>query len=140
MLKSLKCAALASALMTASTVGAAVDVPDKCTALNYLLAQARTEFPALRHSKPGSAHCTMAKQEFTCEWGFPGDRFDAAKEQASTLTKCIAAQRDAKPLAGKRDEAGFQINPETAAFVRGPEMDSGDWTLTLRILTTADWK
>jgi hypothetical protein len=140
MLRILGCAAVAGALLSASAGHAAVSVSDGCAALNYLLAQARTEFPALRHSKLESGHCSMAKQQFTCEWGFPGDRFDAAKEQASRLTQCIAAQRDVKPLGGKRDEAGFQINPETSAFVRGPEMDSGDWTLTLRILTTADWK
>lgn len=82
----------------------------------------------------------MGKQQFRCEWRFPGDRFDAATEQASTLTRCIAAQRDAKPLGSKHDETGFQINPETSAFVRGPEMDSGEWVLTLRLMTTADWK
>ena len=140
MLKTLRYAVLASALVTASTVEAAVDASDKCAALDYLLAQARTEFPALRHSKLESGRCSMAKQKFTCQWGFPGDRFDAAKDQASTLTRCIAAQRDSRPLGSKPDEAGFQINPETSVFVRGPEMDSGDWTLTLRILTTADWK
>lgn len=140
MLKPLGYVALANALLSASAGNSAVSVTDRCGALNYLLAQARTEFPALSHSKLESGRCSMAKRQFTCEWGFPGDRFDAAKEQASTLTQCIAAQRDAKPLVSKRDEAGFQINPETSAFVRGPEMDSGDWTLTLRILTTADWK
>lgn len=140
MLRISKTIAVAGALLGSSAGTSEVSPSDRCSAVNYLLAQARTEFPALSHSKLESGHCSMAKQQFKCEWGFPGDRFDAAKEQAAKLTQCIAAQRDAKPLGRKRDEAGFQINPETSAFVRGPEMDSGDWTLTLRILTTADWK
>jgi hypothetical protein len=134
------CLAIAWVLLSASAGDGAVGTSDSCAALNYLLAQARTEFPALGHSKLESGHCSMAKRQFTCQWEFPGDRFDAATEQASTLTRCIAAQRDAKPLGNKRDEAGFQINPETSAFVRGPEMESGEWILTLRILTIADWK
>jgi hypothetical protein len=140
MLRILGSVAVAGALLSSSAGDSAVSASDRCAALNYLLAQARTEFPSLRHSELESGHCSMAKQQFTCRWGFPGDRFDAAKEQAAILTQCIAAQRNAKPLGSKSGEAGFQINSETSAFVRGPEMDSGDWTLTLRILTTADWK
>jgi hypothetical protein len=139
MLKCLAYLGPMAVLVAGAAAGAAQPATDQCATINYLLAQARTEFPALKHAKLNARSCTMAKREFRCEWGFPGDRFDAAKQQSSRLTLCIAAEPRATPLKAKGGEVGFQLNSETSAYVRGPEMDSGDWTLTLRIVSTADW-
>jgi hypothetical protein len=131
-------AACAGALLSASAAGATGNSADQCAALDYLLAQARTEFPALKHSKMDPQRCSLIRREYRCQWAFPGDRFDAAKEQGVRLTECIAAAHGAEPLKTGRDEAAFQLNPETSVYVRGPEMVSGEWTLTLRIVSTAD--
>lgn len=118
---------------------AAGTAQDQCGAMNHLLAQARSEFPELANKKLNPARCTMAKQEFKCVWGFSSDRFIAATEQAARLAECTAAQPGAKPLDGKRGEVRVQLNPETSVSIRGPEANSGDWKLTLRIVSTADW-
>lgn len=118
---------------------AAQDSADSCGALNYMLAQAKTEFPALKNSKVNAGQCSLVRREFRCQWGFPSDRFDAAKQQGARLMQCIAAQRGATALKPQRDEAGFQLNPDTTVHLRGPVLDSGEWMLTLRIDTTADW-
>ena len=130
--------AIFAALLLASPAGAADQPSDRCTALNYLLAQARSDFPALKQAKFNAARCSMVRQQFKCQWAFPGDGFAAANDQASRLTEC-AAQSGAKPIDAKRGEKAFELNPETSLFIRGPEIESGDWTLTLRIATTADW-
>jgi hypothetical protein len=132
--------AIAACLLAGAPAGAADTAPDQCAAMNYLLAQARTEFPELARTKLNAGRCTMAGRQFKCEWGFPGDRFDAAKQQASVLIGCTAANKGATPLEGRRGEARFQLNPETSVSISGPQMDSGDWKLTLRISSTADWK
>jgi hypothetical protein len=113
---------------------------DKCAALNYLFAQARTEFPELARARLSPGVCSMMRQEFKCRWGFAGDRFVSAQEQASRLTECAAAASGAEPIKGKKGEVAYQLNPETSVFIRGPEMDAGEWALTLRITSTADWK
>jgi hypothetical protein len=128
-----------SALLLAAPADAAGTAPDQCAAMNYLLAQARSEFPELAKTKLNPARCTMAKQEFKCVWGFSSDRFVAATEQASRLAECTAAQPGAQPLEGKRGEVRVQLNPETSVSIRGPEANSGDWKLTLRIISTAEW-
>ena len=128
-----------TALVFAAPAAAASDSADKCAALNYLFAQARTEFPELASAKLSPGTCSLARQEFECRWGFAGDRYIAAEEQASRLTDCAAAASHSKPIKGKRGETAYQLNPETSVFIRGPEMDSGDWALTLRIVSTADW-
>jgi len=130
---------IVACLLAGAPAGAADTAPDRCAAMNYLLAQARTEFPKLARTKLNAGRCTMARQQFKCEWGFPGDRFDAANQQASALIECTASQKGVTPLESRRDEARFQLNPETSVSIRGPEMDSGDWKLTLRIQSTADW-
>lgn len=139
MFKSISCIGCAVALLAATAAQAADNSADPCAAIDYLLAQARTEFPALRHSKMDAQRCSLVRREYKCEWGFPGDRFDAAKQQGSRLTQCIAAARGAQPIKAKGDEAAFQLNPETSVYVAGPEMDSGEWMLRLRIVSTADW-
>jgi len=130
-------AVFASALLSGSAAEAAQPGGDPCAVIDYMLARARTEFSSLQRSRIGGS-CSAVRQEYKCSWQFPGDRYDAAKEQATRLTQCIAATRGAQPLKAKRDEAGFQLNPETSAYVLGPFMDSGDWSLTLRIVSTAD--
>lgn len=130
--------AILAALVLAAPAEAADEPADRCVALNYLLAQARTDFPALKQAKFNAARCSMVRQQFKCQWAFPGDGFAAANDQASRLMDCTV-QSGAKPIDAKRGEKGFQLNPETTMFIRGPEIESGDWTLTLRIATTADW-
>ena len=126
----------AGALLMATAAQAAQSSTDQCSVIDYMLAQARTDFPALQRSKIGGG-CSAVRQEYKCAWGFPGDRYDAAKQQAARLTQCIAATHGVQPLKSKRDEAGFQLNPETSVYVLGPFMDSGDWLLTLKIVSTA---
>jgi hypothetical protein len=138
--KSRICAAAVSALLFCGPAMAGAPPADQCAALNYLLAQARTDFPALSDTKFSGGSCSMARQQFKCRWGFPGDRFTAAKTQGERLADCTAAQPGAKPLGEKRGEVGYQVNPETSVYLRGPTMDSGEWALMLRIVTTADWK
>lgn len=140
MLKSISCIGCAAGLLIGTAAQAADNPADPCAAIDYVLAQARTEFPALRHSQMDAQHCSLVRQEYKCEWGFPGDRFDAAKLQGAKLTQCVAAAHGAQPLKAKGDEAAFTLNPETSVYVRGPEMDSGEWMLSLRIVSTADWK
>ena len=130
--------AISGALLLAAPASALGEPADRCAALNYLLAQARSDFPALKQARLNAGRCSMVRQQFKCQWAFPGDGFAAASDQASRLTDC-AAQSGAKPIEAKRGEKGFQLNPETSLFIRGPEIESGDWTLTLRIATTADW-
>ena len=136
MRKTLALVTSAAALLSATAANAAQSASDQCSVLDYMLAQARTEFSSLQRSKLGGG-CSAVRQEYKCSWGFPGDRYDAAKEQAARLTQCITAMHGVQPLKAKRDEAGFQLNPETSAYVLGPFMDSGDWILTLRIVSTA---
>ena len=138
MAKMLGCGAIFAALLLSSPAAAADEPADRCAALNYLLAQARTDFPALKQSKFNAGRCSMVRQQFKCQWAFSGDRFGEAKEQAARLTEC-AAQSGATSIEAKRGEVGYQVNPETSLFIRGPEIQSGDWTLTLRIASTADW-
>ena len=123
----------------AAPAAAAQAGPAGCAALDYIFAQARTEFPALRNTKFNAGKCRLVRQEFKCEWGFPGDTFAAAEEQASRLEKCAAAQPGARALGEKRGELGFELNPETSVYLHGPEMDSGHWKLRLRIVSTNDW-
>ena len=131
--------ALIGFALIATPAIAAEGTADKCAAMNYLLAQARTDFPDLAHYKMKPGRCALLRDEFKCEWAFTGDRYTAAKEQAAQLVECTASQRGAKPIEGKRDESRYQLNPETSVSIRGPQMDSGDWKLTLKIVSTADW-
>lgn len=129
-----------AALLIDAPAVAADTANDKCGALNYLFAQARTEFPELARAKLNAGVCSLVRQEFKCRWGFAGDRFVSAQEQASRLKQCAAAASRAEPVKAKRGEVEYQLNPETSVFIGGPQMDAGDWALTLRIVTTADWK
>ena len=124
---------------TLPLLGAPAVAQDQCAEMNYLLAQARSEFPELANKKLNPARCTMAKQEFKCVWGFSSDKFVDATEQAARLAECTVAQPGAQPLDGKRGEVRVQLNPETSVSIRGPESSSGDWKLTLRIISTAEW-
>ena len=124
---------------TLPLLGAPAVAQDQCAAMNYLLAQARSEFPELANKKLNPARCTMAKQEFKCVWGFSSDKFVDATELAARLAECTVAQPGAQPLDGKRGEVRVQLNPETSVSIRGPESSSGDWKLTLRIISTAEW-
>ena len=107
--------------------------------MDYLLAQARTEFPQLAQKRLNFGRCSMVKLEFKCSWGFSSDRFADAQDQAAKLAQCTAAQPGVKPLEGKRGERRFQINPETSVSIRGPESDQGNWKLTVVIVSTAEW-
>jgi hypothetical protein len=131
---------LFGALLIGTPAAAADTATDKCAALNYLFAQARTEFPELAHAKLAPGTCSLVRQEFKCRWGFAGDRYVAAQEQASRLNQCAAAASRAAAVKAKGGEVAYQLNPETSVFIQGPQMDAGEWALTLRIVSSADWK
>jgi hypothetical protein len=135
----IRLAAAAVALPLSAPLLPATPAADECAAMNYLLAQARTEFPALERTRFDRAKCSLVRQEFRCEWGFPGDMFTAAEEQGARLKRCAAGHAGATQSTEKRGETAFQINPETSVYLRGPEMRSGEWTIRLRIVSTADW-
>lgn len=110
-----------------------------CAALDQLLSEAKTDFPALQKRRFEAAQCVPRGKQFRCDWTFPADRFESARGQAERLKRCIAAGAGAEALPSKRGEFAFQVNPETSALVRGPELDSGSWTLRLQFSTSADW-
>lgn len=126
-------------LFVSTSAGGAPAIGGDCAALDQLLRQAGTEFPALRQKSFERAKCSQRRTTFNCEWSFPGDTYAAAETQAARLTRCTAAQPNARPLWAKHDEAGFQINPETAVLIEGPELDSGSWKIRLQITNTSDW-
>lgn len=128
-----------SALLLGAPAGAASPVQDECAAMDYLLAQARTEFPKLAQKQLNFGRCSLVKQEFKCAWGFSSDRFAEAQDEAAKLAQCTAAQPGVKPLKGKRGETRFEINPETSVSIRGPEPNYGNWKLTVVIVSTAEW-
>lgn len=133
------CLAALGSLPLAAPANSAITARDACAAMDYLLAQARTEFPKLADKRLNSGRCSMVKQEVKCTWKFSSDKFAAAQDEAAKLAECTAAQPGATPLKGKRSEEGYQINPETSVFIGDPEPNDGDWKLTVRILSTADW-
>lgn len=133
------CLAALGSLLLAAPANAAGTARDECAAMDYLLAQARTEFPKLAHKRLNFGRCSLVKQEFKCAWGFSSDRFGDAQDEAAKLAECTAAQPGAKPLKGKRGETRFQINPETSVSIRGPEPNQGNWKLTVLIVSTAEW-
>lgn len=113
---------------------------DRCAALDYLYAQARTEFPALADKRLDSGTCKLVEQEFTCAWVFPTYGFAAAEEQADKMAQCTAALAGVQKLKNERGKARFQLNPETIVAIGRPEPADGNWRLTLSIVTTADWR
>ena len=135
----IRLAAAAVAISLPAPLLPATPAAEECAAMNYLLAQARTEFPALKRTRFDRAKCSLVRQEFRCEWGFTGDMFTAAEEQGARLKRCAAGQPGARESGEKRGETEFQINPETSVYLRGPEMRSGEWTLRLRIVSSAEW-
>lgn len=133
------CLATLGSLLLVVPANAAGPARDECAAMNYLLAQARTDFPKLADKRLDFGRCSLVKQEFKCAWGFSTDRFADAQDQAAKLAKCTAAYPGVKPLKGKRGETRFQIDPETAVSIRGPEPNDGNWMLTVLIVSTAEW-
>lgn len=127
-------------LLASASAAPAVTPSDDCAVLDELLSKARTDFTALKWKRFGGAHCAYEEHEFNCEWTFSTDRYGDAETQIERLERCTAAQPDAEPLTATRDEATFQIDPETSVVIRGPDPDSGYWKLKLKILTTADWE
>ena len=130
--------AAGAALLIAGGVPAAAS-SSACAPLDNLYLEARGDFPALKQRSFPGAKCSYGKRQFKCDWSFPADTFAAAEAQAARLEQCTAAQPRVEPLPGGRDEAAFQINPETSVLIRGPMLDSGSWKLRLQITTTADW-
>lgn len=110
-----------------------------CAVLDQLLADAKTDFPSLKSKGFGGARCSYRSQEYKCAFYFSTDRFAEAETQKDRLERCTAALPHTQKLSSKRDQAGFQINPETSVFIRGPDPASGYWTIELKINTTADW-
>ncbi len=139
-MKSCSPAALFAGLCLAAPAAAASAAPDECAALNHLFRLGRSEFPQLAHEDLSPGRCSLRSQQFKCRWGFAGDRFASAQEQASRLARCTAAEPHARQIKGKGGETAYQLNPETSVFIRGPEMDSGEWAITLKIVTSANWK
>ena len=112
---------------------------DDCAVLDLAFRQARTEFPALKNRQFGGALCRYRTKEFTCEWGFPTDRYGDAETQIGRLERCTAAQPNARLVEKKAHQATFQIDPDTQVRIAGPQPYSGDWAIELKITTAADW-
>jgi hypothetical protein len=112
---------------------------DDCAVLDIAFRQARTEFPTLKNRQFGGALCRYKSKEFTCEWGFPTDRYGDAETQIGRLERCTAAQPNAQLVEKKSHGATFQIDPDTRVRIQGPVPYSGDWAIELKITTTADW-
>lgn len=126
--------------MSTAAAAAAPPPPDDCTVLDWAFRTARTEFPALKNRQFGGALCTYRKNEFKCEWGFPSDRYGDAQIQMDRLERCTAAQPNAKLLEKSRQQAVFQLDPDTKALIRGPDAYDGDWAIQLKLMSTAEWK
>lgn len=130
--------AVLAALLPA-TAAVANGAADKCAALDYLYAQARTEFPKLADKRLDVGRCALVKQEFTCAWVFPTYGFAAAEDQADKLTQCTAAETGVRKVESERGATRFQLNPETIVAIGKPQSADGNWKLTLRIVSSADW-
>jgi len=135
----LKVALFLAAVGAASSAAPAANQPD-CASLDQLYRTARTDFPALRETSFEAATCQQRRNQFRCTWSFPSDTYAMAESQASRLRQCTAAQRRAEALETNRTSAEFRINPETVVEIDGPTLDSGSWTIALRILSSADWR
>lgn len=135
----LKGALLLAVLGAASTEATAADRLD-CGALDQLYRTARTDFPALREKSFEAASCLQRRNQFRCTWSFPSDTYAMAEVQASRLRQCTAALPRAEPLEAKHSVTEFRINPETVVDIEGPTLDSGSWTIALRISSSADWR
>lgn len=123
-----------------STQASAIPTPsDDCSVLDWAFREARTEFPALKNRQFGGALCTYGRNEFKCEWGFPTDRYGDAQLQIERLERCTAAQPNAKLIVKSRDQAVFQLDPDTKVLIRGPDPYNGDWAIQLKFTTTASW-
>lgn len=131
--------ALLAFVLLASPVAAAGTNEQKCAALEHLFSVGRTEFPQLARENLRPGTCSLVRDQFKCRWGFAADKFASAQEQASRLTECTAAVPTAERIKSKHGETGYQLDSDTSVFVRGPEMDSGEWAITLRIVSSADW-
>ena len=125
-------------LLTAWPAVAADSAAD-CGALDQMLSEARTDFTALKSKGFAGANCSYRKNEFKCAWDFSSDRYTEAEAQVEKLERCTAAQQGAERIPDKRSKSAFQVNPETAVFIRGPDGDSGNWQIQLKVTTTADW-
>lgn len=125
-----------AALLAGSPAAAATD---NCAALDYMYSQARTEFPELANKRLDFGRCELANQEFTCAWVFPTYGFAAAEDQADKLVRCTLAQSGVQKLKAAHGNKVFQLNPETTVAIGRPEAANGNWKLTMRIVTTADW-
>jgi hypothetical protein len=132
-------AALA-AVIGGGPAAASADATDQCAALDYLFAQARTEFPALSNKHLDFGTCKLTKHAFTCAWVFPTYGFAAAEDQADKLTQCTAAVAGVQKLKDEHGKARFQLNPETIVAIGRPQPADGNWRLTLQIITAADWQ
>lgn len=131
-------AALFAFLVGTSTAAMAASESD-CAALDQLIREARTDFPALRTKKLEAASCSQQKRQFKCDWSFPADTFAEAQTQAARLGHCTAAQPGARMVSAKRGERAFQVNPATLVVIRGPKLDSGSWRIRLLVATSAEW-
>ena len=128
------------ALAVAGAAGAAPPAIGDCAVLDLALREARTDFPALKRKGFGGARCFYSSREYKCAWAFSTDRYGDAEGQVERLNRCTAAQPGAERLQAKHGETAFQINPETAVFIRGPDGDAGYWMIRLKITTTEDWE
>ena len=132
--------ALALALSLAPPAAGQAPSPGDCAVLDQLLAEARTEFPALKDRNPSGARCLYRTHEFKCVFAVGTDLYDQAQAQRQRLERCTAAQPDAELLTRKRSETLFQVNPETRMAIRGPDPEDGHWTVQFRITTSAEWE
>lgn len=106
-----------------------------CASMTALLHQAETDFASLRQKKLQAGKCSFRPSEFKCEWSFPSDAFAVAEAQTAQVSQCIAQRRGYKSVSAKRDEHRFTLEPDLSVVVAGPESDSGDWKVRLRIVS-----
>lgn len=126
------CLGMALSVLMAAPA-AAQGKPD-CAVMDYILKQARTDFPSLRQKRMSPGSCYFKGSEYGCAWAFPGDAFDMSDAQADRLKQCIAAHPTAQPIKGKRGSTAFTIDPDLTVSVLAPEIDNnGNWTVRLLI-------
>lgn len=107
---------------------------DNCAAAKQLIHVARTDFPGLRSLKMQPGKCAFRPTEFKCRWSFPGDSYSLAEAQSAALTQCAAAQASSAPVRTRRGETLIALEEDLSLLVGPAQIDSGDWTVSMRIV------
>lgn len=124
-------------LVAAAPASSPAAVRAPCKPLAKLLSEARADFGSLRQKKFDRAACSHRRSEFKCRWGFPGDAYAAAEAETAKLTRCMSELPGASPREAKRSQTAFEVEPNMSVVIGGPELDSGEWAVELKIVSTA---